>query len=89
MSHIKDATQQFRAIPPERLTTKIKRTIVGAGIIACAVFAGRAGWPWYAVLGIGGVGAHVLSAELVEKAGKWAVALIRDVLKAVAGKNGP
>jgi hypothetical protein len=88
VSHVKQVTESFRAIPRERRAQKLLRTALGLGILGLAVLAGMANWPWYAVLGIGGVGAHIASAELVEKAVRFAVAVLRDVLNAVRGKSG-
>lgn len=88
MTHREHATRRIRAIPRERLARKIARTGLGVAVVGAALLAGREGWPWYAVLALGGVGFHIISAELVEGAVRWAVGTLRDIIAALTRRNG-
>ena len=78
--HTQKVKAQFAAIPSERLLVKVKRTLVGLLFIAAAGWGAYMQWPWYVVAGLLVVGAHIISAELVQGAVKFAVATAKDLL---------
>ena len=86
MTHTAKVRAEMQAIPGEKMWAKVRRTILGALFVLAAGWGGYAGWPWYVVAGLLAVGAHIISAELVQAAVKFAVATIKDLLAAV--RNG-
>jgi len=80
MRHVKQVSAEFAEIPKERLATKIKRTVLGLLFVIAAGWGAYTKWPWYVDAALLGVGAHIISAELVQSAVKFAVATIKDLL---------
>jgi hypothetical protein len=98
MRHAEQLTRQFRAIPRERFREKLART-VGGVVMAGAGFASlylqnRGLLPkgdWLERLGLALVALGCLSAsfEFLTAPVRFAVATLRDVLAALAARNGP
>lgn len=86
LQHTKTAMEAVKVIPPERFWSKVRRTGLGAVFIGGAAYmaVGLAVSPWaYVPLGL--FGAHIISAELVEKAARFVLAMLKDVLNAMRG----
>ena len=98
MSHVKQLTQTFRAMPPERFKDKLGRTVAGMFLAAVGfgtLYAQNRGYlpkgEWLERFGIGAVGIGCLTAsyEFVSAPLRFAVALLKDILKAFGrGGNG-
>ena len=89
MTHKRAVADKVNQIPRERLVKKITRTafgivLAGAGIAAQAWL----GWPWWIAAGCLAVGAHIVSAELVENAVRFVVATVKDVVPFLRAKDG-
>lgn len=82
---------KFAAMPSEKLGDKIVRTVIGAVICAFGWLA-KSQWPnlpdlvAYGTAVFGGV---VIAGEVISYPFKLFVAMLRDVLDAVRGKNSP
>ncbi len=96
MSHVKNLTQTFRAMPPSRFKEKLARTVTGivlAGVGFATLYAQNRGLlgknEWLERFGIGAVGLGCLTAsyEFVSAPLKFAVAILKDILGAVAGRK--
>lgn len=88
MKHTTGVMQEVRDIPRPKLWSKIKKSLTGLGICAVAIVgATKWTWPYYVVLPVFGVGAHVFSEELVRKAIKFMLAVFKDALRAVRGEK--
>lgn len=89
MTHISKVTAELRAIPRERLSQKIKKLVLAAGLIVLLVkVAIPKGWPVGVQIGLAVVAGYFVSADLMGKASKFLVALVRDMVNAMAGRNG-
>jgi hypothetical protein len=89
MQHTKAAMDPIKAVPKERLTVKVLRSIFGL------LFIGGAGlaayyleWPWYVAVPVAMFGAHIISAEITKAGLSLIVGLVKDLFAVVKGKNG-
>lgn len=86
MSHTKTQINALRAIPKEKLSVKLQRTVLGllfvVGAIAGAI---AAQWPWYVVVTLALFGATIWSGEIVTGALKIVLAAFKDVWGTVKG----
>lgn len=94
MTHVKTVTSDLKAIPRERLATKLKRTVLGvgfAGLGGFMVIRQIGGTPSLTLVFVGialcVLGATVWSTELMAAPIKIVVASVRDALNAVRGKG--
>jgi O-antigen ligase len=81
-------------VPRWKWRKMLHKTFVGALFVTLAAFGGgRWGWPWYAVLGAGVLGATVWAGQVVLSPFKLLTAALRDVMAAVNNAppppNGP
>lgn len=98
MSHVKQLTQTFRAMPPERFKDKLGRTVMGVFLAAVGfgtLYAQNRGYlgknEWLERIGMGmvAVGCLTASYEFISAPLRFAVALLKDILKAFGrGGNG-
>jgi len=89
MKHTEEVTRTLAAIPRPRLVAKLARTAFGLVFMAAAGFmAVKLAVPWYVYLPLGFFGAHIVSAELTQKGVAFVVAILKDLLSSVRGKNG-
>lgn len=90
MDNLKQTLGELKAIPRERLSDKIKKTILAVLIAGLGVYgAAKWSWPWYVVLPVCMAGAHVASQELTRAAVRFVVSAVKDLVAAVRnGKNG-
>lgn len=89
MTHLKEATRQFKAIPPERFKNKAGRTVAGVALFAAGALAKR--WELLAdnyATGFMVVGGLTASYEFVKAPLTFGVALAKDLANIVRGKNG-
>lgn len=76
----------LKAIPKEKLATKLKKTAVGVFLAALGIVATwRFGAPWYVAVGSGLLGATVWSGELVVAPLKLLGAALVDLWRQVKG----
>lgn len=85
--HTEQVTQRVRAIPRHALARKLTRTLTGLAFVgaAGAVLRWLPAAPWWVALGLFGVGAHIVSGELVERTLQYFLALAKDVVALVTG----
>lgn len=94
MSNVKQLTQSFRAIPPEKFRKKLGRTVFGIGLIVLALRFGpqiKALTGAYADRVIAGmliVGAVMASFEFLAAPFLFGIAQAKDIAAIVRGKNG-
>lgn len=88
MTEREKVRKELKAIPRDRMTAKLNRAVLGAMFIAGAgVGAWALEWPWYVVVPLAMVGAHMLSAELVGGSIKFISGTVVDIVRAVMRKN--
>jgi hypothetical protein len=97
MSHVKQLTQTFRAMPPSRFREKLARTVTGVLLAVVGfgtLYAQTRGYlgkgEWLERFGIGAVGLGSLTAsyEFVSAPLRFAVATLKDIMAAF-GRGGP
>jgi len=86
LHHTKGQIAALKDIPPEKLGTKVKKTVLGVGVTALSVVA-VVKWqaPWWAGMGGGLLGATIWSGELVTAPFKLLGAAIVDLYKQYKG----
>ena len=81
------AMAPVKAMPQERLVSKVVRSCFGLLFIAGAGLAAwKLSWPWYVDVPLAMFGAHVISAEITKTGLNLIVGLVKDLLAAVKGK---
>lgn len=79
----------IRAIPPEKLGTKLKKTAVGVIVAGGSVAATKwLGAPWYIAVGGGLLGATIWSGEIVTAPLKLLGSVLADLYQKVKASNG-
>ena len=96
-THVGLVTQRFLAIPPEKFTQKLQRTIggvllalAGVGLLALVNrgFVGKNEWLERIAVGAIGVGCLSASFEFIKAPLDYALAFAKDIVKLIRGKNG-
>lgn len=88
-THLAKVTGELRAIPRERMAQKIKRLLLAAGLIVLLVYVAiPKGWPVGVQIALAVAAGYYISADLTGKGLKFIVAAVRDMVNAIAGKNG-
>ena len=89
---LKNTTQVGRRaaeVPRHRWVAKIRNTTLGLLFVSGAGYAAvELSWPWYVVIPVAVFGGFFISQDLTKRAAEFVVALVKDLLAAVKGKNG-
>jgi hypothetical protein len=89
MHETKGTIASLRAIPREKLSDKIRKTVLGLGIVALSVGAAFLwGAPWWAGMAGTLLGATIWSGELVLSPIRLLGAVLVDLFRKATGKNG-
>lgn len=89
MSHISNVTGDLRAIPRRRWRYKLTRLVVAGGLIALLVWVALPkNWSVWVDLGIAVAAGYCISEDLTRGIIRLIVAAVRDMVNAIAGKNG-
>lgn len=94
MTNVKNLTQSFKGIPPERFSKKLGRTVAGVALLAFGLKGGpivKALVPQHADWIITGslvLGAVMMSFEFAVAPVRFVIAAAKDVANIVRGKNG-
>ena len=89
MTHTAKVTAEFKAIPRSRWRYKLTRLAIAAGLIALLVFVALPkDWSVGVDLGIAVAAGYCISEDLMRGVSKFLVALVRDMVNAIAGRNG-
>ena len=80
---------RIREVPRHRWAAKIRDTAVGLAFVGGAGYAAvELSWPWYVVLPVAVFGGLFISRARTKRGADFVVALVKDLLAAVKGKNG-
>lgn len=89
MTHRAAVTDEFKAIPRHRWRYKIGRLVLAGGLIALLVFVALPkNWAVGVDLGIAVAAGYCISEDLTRGVVRFIVATVRDMVNAIAGKNG-
>lgn len=94
MSNVKNLTQSFKGIPPERFGKKLGRTVAGLALLGFGLKGGpimKALIPQHADWIITGslvLGAVMMSFEFAVAPVQYVIAAAKDIANIVRGKNG-
>lgn len=88
MTKTQATIRALTSIPPEKLGTKIKKTVAGVFLAALGIAATKwFGAPWWVAVGSGLLGATVWSGEIVLTPFKLLGAVVVDLYKRLKGEG--
>lgn len=88
LKHTTRTIARIQQIPTESLGGKIKKTVVGVGIVAFGLYGARGiGFPWYVTVALVILGATIWSSELMVFPFKLFASFLGDVLASLRGQK--
>jgi hypothetical protein len=90
VNHRAQITAEFKAIPRRRWRYKLTRLAIALGLIALLVWVALPkNWSVWIDLGIAVAAGYCISEDLTRGVIRFIIAAVRDMVNAIAGKNGP